>query len=85
MGRSVHALCSRLGLEVDIHISTSLIDMYVKCSNVPDARRLFELVPFRDVSTWNALIAGYMKTCEIRVAEELFGKCPRGTSSRGPP
>ncbi|CAA6653720.1 unnamed protein product [Spirodela intermedia] len=58
MGRSVHALCSRLGLEVDIHISTSLIDMYVKCSNVPDARRLFELVPFRDVSTWNALIAG---------------------------
>ncbi|CAA7394309.1 unnamed protein product [Spirodela intermedia] len=77
MGRSVHALCSRLGLEVDIHISTSLIDMYVKCSNVPDARRVFELVPFRDVSTWNALIAGYMKTCEIRVAEELFGKMPQ--------
>lgn len=76
MGRSAHALCSRLGLEGDSYISTSLIDMYVKCGGVADARRLFELAPFRDVSTWNALIAGCMKTCEVGVAEELFGRMP---------
>ncbi|XP_058072283.1 pentatricopeptide repeat-containing protein At4g02750-like isoform X2 [Magnolia sinica] len=30
-------------------------------------------MPMRDVSSWNALIAGYMKYGEISVAEELFG------------
>ncbi|PSS29159.1 Pentatricopeptide repeat-containing protein [Actinidia chinensis var. chinensis] len=73
-GRSVHGQSLRGGLEFDLYVGTSMIDMYVKCGALRDARMVFDELPMRDVSAWNALIAGYMKDGMIHVAEELFGK-----------
>ncbi|CAI9103854.1 OLC1v1002427C1 [Oldenlandia corymbosa var. corymbosa] len=74
LGKSVHGLSLRTGLDFDIYVGTSLIDMYVKCGNLVDARKLFDEMPIRDVSSWNALIAGYMKVGLVKYAEDLFGK-----------
>ncbi|GMN60569.1 hypothetical protein TIFTF001_029666 [Ficus carica] len=74
MGRYVHGLSLRNGLEVDMYVGTSLINMYAKCGEIDDARKLFDVMTVRDSSSWNALIAGYMKIGEIRLAEDLFGK-----------
>ena len=57
-----------------MYVGTSLIDMYVKCGELNDAHKLFNEMPVRDVSSWNALIAGHMKDGKISVAEDLFGK-----------
>ncbi|GFY89348.1 pentatricopeptide repeat (PPR) superfamily protein [Actinidia rufa] len=73
-GRSVHGQSLRGGLDFDLYVGTSLIDMYVKCGVLRDARMVFDELPMRDVSAWNALIAGYMKDGMIHIAEELFGK-----------
>ncbi|XP_057862804.2 pentatricopeptide repeat-containing protein At2g13600 [Cryptomeria japonica] len=38
-----------------------LINMYVKCDNLVDARKLFDGMTERDVSSWNTIIAGYKR------------------------
>ncbi|XP_038682607.1 putative pentatricopeptide repeat-containing protein At3g49142 [Tripterygium wilfordii] len=72
MGRCVHGQSLRVGLEFDLYVGTSLIDMYVKCGEISDAHKLFDRMCVRDVSAWNALIAGYMREGSICVAEDLF-------------
>ncbi|XP_062000604.1 pentatricopeptide repeat-containing protein CRR2, chloroplastic-like [Rosa rugosa] len=74
IGKCVHGLSLRTGLESDMYVGTSLIDMYVKCCEMGSARKLFDEMSVRDVSSWNALIAGYMREGEICSAEELFGQ-----------
>ncbi|XP_068655198.1 pentatricopeptide repeat-containing protein At5g66520-like [Aristolochia californica] len=73
-GKCLHSRSLQTGLEFDIYVGTSLVDMYVKCGEISYARRLFDVMPIRDVSSWNALIGGYMKHGEISMAEELFGR-----------
>ncbi|RVW43530.1 Pentatricopeptide repeat-containing protein, chloroplastic [Vitis vinifera] len=77
MGRCVHGQGLRVGLEGDFYVGASLIDMYVKCGVIGDARKLFDKMLVRDVASWNALIAGYMKEGEIGVAEDLFERMER--------
>ncbi|XP_042477790.1 pentatricopeptide repeat-containing protein ELI1, chloroplastic-like [Macadamia integrifolia] len=76
-GKCVHGQSLRIGLEYDLYVGTSLIDMYVKCGEIRDANQLFDRMPVRDISSWNALIAGYMKNGVIDVAEELFYWMPK--------
>ncbi|KAI5055236.1 hypothetical protein GOP47_0030381 [Adiantum capillus-veneris] len=37
----------------------ALVDMYAKCNELLKAREVFDELPFRDVVSWTALIAGY--------------------------
>ncbi|XP_027106415.1 pentatricopeptide repeat-containing protein ELI1, chloroplastic [Coffea arabica] len=76
MGKCVHGLSLRSGLNFDIYVGTSLIDMYVKCGALDVARTMFDEMPVRDTSSWNALIAGYMKDGFVNSAEGLFRAMP---------
>uniref|UniRef100_A0A3Q7EQ75 DYW domain-containing protein n=2 Tax=Solanum lycopersicum TaxID=4081 RepID=A0A3Q7EQ75_SOLLC len=75
-GKCVHSLILRSGFVFDMYVGTSLVDMYVKCGDLIDARKLFDEMPVRDVSAWNVLIAGYMKDGLFKDAEELFEEMP---------
>ncbi|PKI53006.1 hypothetical protein CRG98_026586 [Punica granatum] len=76
MGKCVHGQSLRAGCDLDMYVGTSLIDMYVKCSDLGDARQVFEEMPYRDASSWNALINGYMKVGKVSLAKELFQAMP---------
>ncbi|XP_031497232.1 pentatricopeptide repeat-containing protein At3g12770-like [Nymphaea colorata] len=43
----------------DIFVNTALIDMYAKCGSIAEARRVFDMVPVKDVVVWTAMIMGY--------------------------
>nr|XP_010943474.1 pentatricopeptide repeat-containing protein At4g35130, chloroplastic [Elaeis guineensis] len=58
-GKEIHCHVIRHGLESDIKVQTSLLDMYCKCGKVFYAERLFQTMNQRNVVTWNALIGGY--------------------------
>ncbi|PIN05931.1 hypothetical protein CDL12_21523 [Handroanthus impetiginosus] len=75
-GKCIHGLSMKDGLDFDIYVATSLIDMYVKCGELGDACRLFDEMPVRDVSSWNALISGYMRDGAVDLARELFNRMP---------
>ncbi|KAI5062662.1 hypothetical protein GOP47_0023201 [Adiantum capillus-veneris] len=59
-GAKIHAEIERQGLlEKDLVLGNTLVDMYAKCGLLPRAQEVFDLLPSRDVISWNALISGY--------------------------
>lgn len=47
------------GLDSNVVVGSALVDMYVKCEQVREAREVFDRLPSKDVVTWSAMIAGY--------------------------
>ncbi|MCL7029309.1 hypothetical protein MKW94_030490 [Papaver nudicaule] len=59
VGRRIHELTKQNWIELDLSVSTSLLDMYMKCSCLNDAIDIFKRMPYKDVVCWSALISGY--------------------------
>ncbi|WCJ30133.1 Pentatricopeptide repeat (PPR) superfamily protein [Euphorbia peplus] len=74
LGKWVHGLVKNESFERNIYVSTALIDMYAKCGSIIEARRLFDLMPEKNVVTWNAMISGYGLHGHGHKALELFYK-----------
>ncbi|XP_020589663.1 LOW QUALITY PROTEIN: pentatricopeptide repeat-containing protein At3g16610-like [Phalaenopsis equestris] len=58
-GIEIHNHAKRMCLDCDLYISTSLIDMYMKCGRVDEARLVFLQVKNGDVVAWNAMVSGF--------------------------
>jgi pentatricopeptide repeat protein len=71
-GMHVHEQIVCSGCEFDVSVGNSLIDMYAKCGNLEDAKRVFRRMTTRDVVSWNAMIVGFVKCGEGHKALELF-------------
>ncbi len=44
-GRCVHQQIIQSGLESDVFVGSSLVDMYAKCGNIKDAWKVFNKTP----------------------------------------
>jgi pentatricopeptide repeat protein len=59
-GERIHKeLSSSNTLMKDAVLGNALVDMYAKCGALEKARLVLERLPFRNVVTWNTVIAGY--------------------------
>lgn len=58
-GQEVHMEVMQKGLEKDLLVGTSLVDMYANFGSVLDAQEVFGKMAVRNVVSWNVLIAGY--------------------------
>ncbi|KAJ0079085.1 hypothetical protein Patl1_23137 [Pistacia atlantica] len=58
-GEEIHGHVKRLGLDKDIYVCTSLIDLYAKCGVLTRAKEVFDGMFCRDIVAWNAMIAGF--------------------------
>jgi len=56
-GRSVHRHLIRGGLEDDLFVGNSLVDMYSKCLDVDSALAVFNQMPASNVVSWNSIIS----------------------------
>lgn len=61
MGKVVHGQILTSGFELDTHIETSLIVMYLKCGNVDNAYIIFGQTTNKDVVFWTAMISGLVQ------------------------
>ncbi|XP_026656065.1 pentatricopeptide repeat-containing protein At1g11290, chloroplastic isoform X1 [Phoenix dactylifera] len=73
----VHGYAIRLCLDGNIFVRTALIDLYAKCGRVNMARKLFDTIHERHVTTWNAMIDGYGTHGFGKSAIELFEEMKR--------
>eukprot|EP00250_Pteridium_aquilinum_P015786 c22758_g4_i1 orf=512-3034(-) len=73
-GRYVHEEIIRIGLESADVVVTALVDMYAKCENLEDARRVFDEIASSNVIIWNAIIMGYAQHGSDGSALILFEK-----------
>ncbi|MCO5594883.1 hypothetical protein L7F22_048918 [Adiantum nelumboides] len=73
-GWELHAEATRRGLEGDLFLSTSLVDMYAKCGKLAEAQKTFDTSPLEDVAIWNAMIKGNSENCEGMRAIQCFDK-----------
>ncbi|KAH8944737.1 hypothetical protein BDL97_12G000400 [Sphagnum fallax] len=71
-GRRVHQQIIQSGLESDVFVGSSLVDMYAKCGSIEDACRVFHKMPSRNVVTWTAMVLGHVKCGHEQKALELF-------------
>ncbi|KAH7294360.1 hypothetical protein KP509_28G068300 [Ceratopteris richardii] len=60
-GFEIHGAIIKRGLEDDVVVGTALVDMYTKNNLLADAKKILDMMPYRNVVTWNALIAGYIE------------------------
>ncbi|XP_072954415.1 putative pentatricopeptide repeat-containing protein At3g49142 [Typha angustifolia] len=59
VGRQVHAIVGKLGLDSNLFVGNTLITMYSLCACSGDAFRVFGEMSHRDSVSWNAMIAGF--------------------------
>ncbi|KAK6115639.1 hypothetical protein DH2020_007908 [Rehmannia glutinosa] len=79
-GKVLHSEIVKSGVESDVMVGTSLVDMYGKCHDIVSSRKVFDDMPERNVVSWNAMIGGYMRNGDTRLASVLFENMPGKTS-----
>lgn len=77
----IHGLVIRTCLHHDVFVTTALVDMYAKCGAIHTARKLFDGMGERHVTTWNAMIDGYGTHGFGKEAVQLFDDMCRGDTS----
>ncbi|XP_022757524.1 pentatricopeptide repeat-containing protein At4g01030, mitochondrial [Durio zibethinus] len=58
-GREIHGYVIRNGLDYDVYVVTSLLDMYVKHDCLGKAHAVFSNMNNKNIVAWNTLISGY--------------------------
>ena len=75
----MHGLVIRNCLDKNVFVMTAVVDMYAKCGAIRTARKLFDMMEERHVTTWNAMIDGYGTHGLGKDAVELFNDMQKGT------
>ncbi|XP_028556497.1 pentatricopeptide repeat-containing protein At5g04780, mitochondrial-like [Dendrobium catenatum] len=73
-GAVLHAFAIGMALDIHLIVSGSIVDMYLKCGRLIDARKMFEQMPEKDGVVWNAMVTGFTKAGLLTEALNLFQK-----------
>ncbi|XP_024515456.1 pentatricopeptide repeat-containing protein At5g27110-like [Selaginella moellendorffii] len=76
--REIHRKAVKLGIDSDLFVASTLIDLYAKCGSLTEARRVFEGMSHRSVVTWNCMILGYAGSGEGGEALDIYARMRRG-------
>ncbi|OMO92823.1 hypothetical protein COLO4_17296 [Corchorus olitorius] len=74
--RQVHGQVFVSGFSSNLVVSSSLVDSYVKCGMMGEARRLFDEMKVREVHAWTNLVSGYAQWGDMESANDLFDMMP---------
>ncbi|PIN26216.1 hypothetical protein CDL12_01031 [Handroanthus impetiginosus] len=73
LGRWIHGFYVESGRVVrDVYVDSALVDMYCKCSSCDEALRVLQEMPYRNLVSWSALLAGYVQSNRFNHALLLF-------------
>ncbi|PWA38483.1 pentatricopeptide repeat (PPR) superfamily protein [Artemisia annua] len=76
LGKCVHSRVVKFGVECSGYVCNCLIDMYGKCELVDDAVKVFDEMWFKDVFSWNSVIAACTRNRKIEQAFAFLNQMP---------
>lgn len=68
----VHGHVMKTGAHEDVFVMSFLVNVYAKCGNMEDARRVFDNMPRRNVVAWTTLMVGYVQNSQPKQAIHVF-------------
>ncbi|KAK7257105.1 hypothetical protein RIF29_30833 [Crotalaria pallida] len=74
IGKCFHSWVNKLGFEIDLHVASSITDMYSKCGNIKDACKFFNAISDHNLVSWTAMIYGYAYHGLGKEAIDMFNK-----------
>uniref|UniRef100_A0A0A0KKK4 Pentatricopeptide repeat-containing protein n=1 Tax=Cucumis sativus TaxID=3659 RepID=A0A0A0KKK4_CUCSA len=75
-GMALHGSILRCGVDEDIYVTTSLVNLYGKGGLIDCARKVFDGMSERNVVSWTAMIVGYSSIGNLVEAKRLFDLMP---------
>lgn len=76
-GKCIHNQVVRMGLEENVYVGTSVVDMYSKCGRVEMARKAFQKIKEKNILSWSAMITGYGMHGHGQEALDIFNEMCR--------
>ncbi|KAI3846048.1 hypothetical protein MKX03_029080 [Papaver bracteatum] len=75
-GQQIHASLMRRGFDISRQtiLACALVDYYVKCRSLSEARYVFNQIEQKNVVCWTTMIAGYTQAGDAQNSMELFGQ-----------
>ncbi|KAL2549051.1 Pentatricopeptide repeat-containing protein [Forsythia ovata] len=58
-GKQTHCCVIKPGFDSNVVVGSALVDMYAKCGQLDDAQKVFNVLPNKNLVSWNSMIAGY--------------------------
>ncbi|EFJ27147.1 hypothetical protein SELMODRAFT_95698 [Selaginella moellendorffii] len=73
-GREIHALAMASGelKSSNAILENALLNMYVRCGSLEEARKVFDTMDHPDAFSWTSMITACTENCELLEALELF-------------
>ncbi|KAK9140961.1 hypothetical protein Scep_010642 [Stephania cephalantha] len=72
LGRMIHGFCLSKGFSSHLTVNNAMIDMYMRCGCRRSSQLLFNLMPYKNVVSWNTMLYGYVKVNDFAMALKLF-------------
>ncbi|CBI19966.3 hypothetical protein VitviT2T_027984 [Vitis vinifera] len=73
-GLLVHAQAIKQGLNSNVYVGSSLINMYAKCEKMEAAKKVFDALDERNLVLWNAMLGGYAQNGYASKVMKLFSE-----------
>ena len=71
-GQKIHRYITETEHDMNLSLTTALIDMYAKSGQLEKSRQLFNNADQKDTVCWNVMISGYGMHGDVESAIELF-------------
>ncbi|MCO5585823.1 hypothetical protein L7F22_039756 [Adiantum nelumboides] len=76
-GQVIHVLLTKIGFDVDVIVGTALTNMYNNCGRLQEGQRVFDLLPERNVISWNVMLTGFVHHGYGREALHFYDRMER--------
>ncbi|XP_031473736.1 pentatricopeptide repeat-containing protein At5g04780, mitochondrial [Nymphaea colorata] len=73
-GNQIHSTIIKSGLNLDLFVVASLVDMYAKSGNIEEAYSAFAIANERNIVLWNAMISGFSRHARCSETMIVFEK-----------
>ncbi|KAK7343656.1 hypothetical protein VNO77_12566 [Canavalia gladiata] len=74
LGKGIHGLVLKCPYGKELAVCNAVLDMYMKCESVTDAKQVFDEISEKDIISWTSMIGGLVQCQCPKESLELFGQ-----------